>query len=369
MKEIGLSFVAKSINLFVIHTPFHLVQFERMINDDAIDQKLPSIVFYSDFVTRDSIQALFNYNSCEIILLPKNNFLLNQLFKNIFIESAKLNRLIRHYTEIIKSVFTGSSFSNIILYSGTDKHIFDQTLFFYIDKFCRSVEIVIVDEGIGLYVKKNVYSSGLNFLASKITKVVFGVPLLSISKLGSNPKSQIIYARYPELVYKEKGKQYFKIEFEHTIKPKYGDYLLLIGSPIYDERILGKKEYYSFLKTLFDTVARTETINSFSQILKPHPREDIDIYKNFNIDMTLPKVSFELIGEVPVGIIICFDSSSLLEIIGAGVDPRRVVNIKFGKKSIVSDLFNLDDIYYNGNLSNFHKSLERRFAQFLNIYA
>lgn len=369
MKEIVGNSEFRSMNLFVIHTPFHLVQLERILNDNVIDKKLPSIVFYSIFVNRDSVHELFDYNSCQIFLLPKNTFSLKQLFKNIIVNSVRLNRLIQKYNSIIKDVFVNTNFTTVFLFTGTDKDIFSQTLFYYIDKYCKDVKIIIVDEGLGLYRKKNKYSKWINFLVSKFMKIIFGVPLISIKKLGSHPKSQIIYARYPELIYKENNKQYFKIKFENNIKPKYGNYLLIIGRPIYEDHTLEGEEYHLFLKYLFDAIENTKMLNKFSRFLKPHPRENTDFYKAFAFDDILPKTSFELIGEVPIGMIICFDSSSLFEIIGAGVDINRVVNIKFSKKSIVSELLNLNDIYYDGNLVKFRKSLEKRFTQFLEIYA
>ncbi|HHX79229.1 MAG TPA: hypothetical protein GX695_05740 [Acholeplasmataceae bacterium] len=360
MKDAVYNVLSKKVNLFVVHTPFHLVQLERMIADDVIDKRLPSIVFYSVFVNRNSVHELFDYNSCQIFLLPKNTFSLKQLFKKIVINSVKLNRLIQKYNSIIKDVFLNTNFTTVILFTGTDKDIFDQTLFFYIDKYFTNIKIVF-DEGVGLYVKENYYSKGVNFLFSMCTKVLFKVPLISINKLGSHPKSQIIYARYPELIFKEKNKQYFKIKFESNIKPKYGNYLLIIGRPIYEDHL--------FLKYLFDAIENTKMLNKFSRFLKPHPRENANAYKGLPINNLLPKTSFESIGEVPIGMIICFDSSSLLEIVGSGVEPSRVVNIKFQKKSIISELFNLNDIYYDGDLAEFQKSLEKRFTQFLEIYA
>jgi hypothetical protein len=368
MKAVVQNAETKKVNIFVIHTPFHLVQLERMIRDKVIDRSLSSIIFHSEFVNLNIIKALFDYNEYQIFLLPKNTFSLKRLILSIFIEGLSLVKLIQQYNRIIKNAFLHTEYTSVILFSGTDKDIFDQTLYYQIDKYFKSVKIVF-DEGIGLYIKKNKYDKWLNFLISKFTKIIFKVPLISINKLGSNPKSQIIYARFPELVYKEKNKQYFKINFESNIKPKYGNYILILGRPIFEGHTLEKNEYETFLNYLFDAIGSNKVFNKFSISLKPHPRESISFYKGYHIDHVLSKTSLESIGEIFIGMIVCFDSSALLEIIGSGVDPNRVVNITFRKNSIISELFNLNDIYFDGNLENFRMSLENRFAQFLEKYA
>ena len=56
MEVVGVE-TRQRINVFVIHTPFHLVQIRRMIDGGGVNMKLPTVVFHSNFVDFSKIQS------------------------------------------------------------------------------------------------------------------------------------------------------------------------------------------------------------------------------------------------------------------------------------------------------------------------
>lgn len=351
------------INVFVIHTPFHLVQIRRMIDGGVVSMKLPSVIFHSNFVDFSKIQSEIGGDVLHHDLMPCNNFSFKPIFYNWFSQVCLLRNLVQSYLSLLEVVSDIFSSSFAYVYVGTDKDIFSQVLYYKIDSFCKNSKIIF-DEGLGLYVPKNRVNPFINFFFALVSKYLFGSPLYRINKLGCHPSTNKVYARYPSLIRKEVSKEYFPIKFKEQISIKYGKVLLILGRPIIEDSTLSFDLYRKLLNCLFEVIESMDALRDFSIHLKPHPREGIDIYKQYRIDSVLPKVSFESIKDVTIGGIICFDSSSLFEIIGSGFDRENIINISFNKRSVISNIFSLSGIYFNGNIDSFKTSFEKQIRRF-----
>ncbi len=350
-------------NILTCHTPFHLIQIKNLIEARQINISLKTFVFHSDSIEKREFENLFNA-ATEINTIPKYTSTYIKIWKSLLKEYLIFHKAVNSFKQLLKMTFSKIAYNHYLIYSGTDKHIFDQCLFFTISQIKTNQTIHIFDEGVGCYLDKNPKSGLYNWIFSSISHLIFGVPFIRIDKLGSHPSTNTIFARFPDIINREPAKSYYPILGTNKLEINYGPYIIILTSPFFEEGAMTTLEYESLLKTIIHVIRQNDVLSNWKIFIKPHPREGLEVLKSLPVEQILPSEAIENMQKIQIGLVIGFDTSAFIELIGSGVSKDRIVNISPFKNSIIKDILKVNTIQYKNNDVRFLTNLKYYVREF-----
>jgi hypothetical protein len=318
-------------NLIILITPFHKMVVNKLF-PELLDRK-DTLVLYSEFV--DSIDIIaqkrkltnYNFSRSELFSAP---------FKNFSKTRAKLINA-KNNVNSLSSEFNFSLSLNIIICS--DKDIFTQIFLNKLFDNENHRKLIAIEEGLGFYVKTNKKDQLFSLIYRMVTPVLFGTRLYYVKRLGIYPKISTIYIRALDLLPKGVSE---KIEYK-TFK--------LNSSTERKEIVNGKFLFFSFpeqdykmdveLKiNLIEDIANFALKNNKELIIKPHPREKIELIqerlnKIENIKIFDKKISGESLDYFDYEYIVNFFSSIILDIIENDYPESRLLTIGVPEKPLI----------------------------------
>jgi hypothetical protein len=324
-------------NLIILITPFHKMVVNKLF-PELLDRK-DTLVLYSEFVNHKDIAApkikLINYNfsRSELFSAPIKNFPKTR---------AKLNSAKNKVNSLI-SEFDFSLSLKIIICS--DKDIFTQIFLNKLFDNDNQRKLIAIEEGLGFYVKTNKKDQLFSLIYRMVTPVLFGTRLYYVKRLGIYPKISTIYIRALDLL--PKGV---------TEKTEYKTFKLN-SSTERKEIVNGKCLFFSFpeqdydmdveLKiNLIEDIANFALKNNKELIIKPHPREKIELIQERlsnieNIKIIDKKTSGESLNYFDYEYIVNFFSSIILDIIENDYPENRLITIGIPEKPLITFKNNL----------------------------
>lgn len=261
-----------STSVYITNNPLHVLFSISLINKKVFNDEHLIIwcgtLCLDNYFPKDS--SIFDNNILDLSSMNLNHFIPLQKNYKKFINKVEL------YVKEIDYLIT----------------CFDTSLCFEAIRHRYSVKwnrVVILEDGIGNYfrstmpvLKRQVPKSILNFLVNgyflNITR----------SNLGGNPKIGFISCLVPELVYKHKKSKAkilsVKKEFTATLEnsrvkiPKiYKDADVLISiTPIFSQKRMSKEDFIDYIYKILN---HSEIRHKKNILIKPHPREDLEILK------------------------------------------------------------------------------------------
>lgn len=318
-------------NLIILTTPFHKLAvnklFAELLNRDD------TLVLYSEFVDVVDVlakkQQLTNYNFSR-------SKLFSSPFKNFVKIKSKLNEAKIEANSLI-SEFDFSLSLNIIICS--DKDIFTQILLNKLFDKKSNRKLSAVEEGLGFYVDTNKKDQLLSLIYKVVTPILFGSRLYYVKRLGIYPKISTVYLRTLDLL---PGGISNKVEYK-TFK---------LDSSIKKEKIRnGKCLFFSFpeqdyhmdleLKiNLIEDIATHAQNNNKDLIMKPHPRENIDLIRSRldkiqNLIIIDKRMLGESLNYFDYEFIINFFSSIILDVIENEYPKHKLLTIGISEKPLI----------------------------------
>lgn len=275
-------------NLFVVSTPYHLMVSCCLCgaNDVLVcteDVKIDGVIwnmveasFLSKIYYVKPLQ-FYKKNWKELILFRKNMCSIkNQLKKN--------------------------SFDNIYAFNDVDP-----VVQWILDNIQHKKNVVIIEEGIGLY-RSTIKRKKVIF--DKFGKFLFGSSYENIDRIGESSCVNEIMCSFPEHLSEIQQKKivrnlekldYSQIAQNVNIK-RIDDSDWFIGQPLVEDGVMSEGEYCNFIKNIVRVNDRMLTI-------KPHPREDMTKYKILEKELN---VKIIWANSIPVELLI--DTSSFCKI-------------------------------------------------------
>lgn len=322
----------KDINkLVVITTPFHKMVVKEIFPN--IMNEATTLVLYSEFVDVDDI---FVYKK----LLLNHKFSRSDLFSNPIKNLNKTREKLRRAKGEVDNIFREFIFSNeleVVICS--DKDVFTQLLLNKLFKVNKKRRLIAIEEGLGFYVKTVFKDKIFALLYQIITPVLFGSRLYYIRRLGSYPHIDTIYVRDLSLLPKEVKKKSmykeFKCESRSNKKVVSNGTYLFFSFPEQDYQMNPEIKY-----KLISDIAKFAKSKNKNLVVKPHPRETIDIeHEKLISKSNIVILDREKLGEgidyFDYEIIINFFSSIIVDILANKYPKKRLFTIGIAKKPIV----------------------------------
>ncbi len=178
-------------------------------------------------------------------------------------------------------------------------------------------EVIVVEEGIGLYRDSQVRQANLFKLFGKIC---FGKSFQFIVRQGTSNFVKTIMCHYPQLLNTQQVRKkivvmpntnFKEVANELGIKPLNGvDWF--IGQPLVEDGVMAKDDYMKIISHLVDKSFESRR----NLVIKLHPREDYDKYSTFVDSSHIVrdwKIPMELLigNQVPVKIYTIYSSAIL----------------------------------------------------------
>ena len=308
-------------NIFVILTPFQHKMMELVFGDAL--KSGDTVLFYTRHVPIE--MNLYEGQCVEIRFKP---FSFIDLKKSPFRNFKAYKKEIKNIENYVRHFIQTNTFdANLNIVLGTDKDNFTQILLNLIFKE-KSFNVVLhaVEEGLGYYVKESGADRFKAFVYKVLTPVLFGQRLLYHRQLGTDPRINKLYVRLPDMLPKHKGLRGKDItelaqEYSEPGNPSGSNKVLIFSFPNkdYDIDADRKKEIYQTLLMKLDG----------KQIyVKPHPREETDVFDQFTDVHVLDKTSIgEELDYFQYGAIINFSSSVIIDILHREYPAERIFTI------------------------------------------
>lgn len=167
---------------------------------------------------------------------------------------------------------------------------------------------IVVEEGIGLYrdIRKQ-NEVVFRFLG----KILFGFDFENLTRIGTSKSITYIHCAHPERlnavqktkrIIKQEKTDFSNIAKELNIK-QYNNRNWFIGQPLVEDGVLTEIEYKRIIRKIFEI----KGIDEDKWIIKPHPREDISKYEEFDKNAIIIQDY-----EIPVELLI--NNESLLDV-------------------------------------------------------
>lgn len=318
-------------NLIILITPFHKLVVNQLFG--SLLNRKDTLVLYSEFVDPAGISATkreltnYDFSRSELFSSP---------FKNFVKTKAKLNEAKSN----IKSLILEFDFSlklNTIICS--DKDIFTQILLNKLFEKKSDRKLSAIEEGLGFYVDTNKKDQLFSLIYRVVTPVLFGSRLYYVKRLGIYPKISTVYLRTLDLLPERVSKQ---VEYK-TFK---------LDSSIKKEKIInGKCLFFSFpeqdyqmdveLKiNLIENLAHYAHKNNKQLVIKPHPRENIELIRSSldkikNLEIIDKEISGESLNYFDYEFIVNFFSSIILDIIENEYPKHKLLTIGIPEKPLI----------------------------------
>jgi hypothetical protein len=329
------------MNLVALITPFHLRQYIKISNQEAIKDK-DEIIFYSIYIDRKAIQNAFpdaQIHPIEIPSIPANFFFDLNFYSKIKSLKIQMQKL----KTFLYLILTRKSDVGVNLFFFTEKDFFTQYLIFICLKFVPkdNLTIITADEGTGNYIEKRQLKGFIKKIIYKSwTGLILKFPYSYYRILGTHPKINIYYARLPEKIpFKSTKIKYKKILPDKTINPlllKSSNQVLILPNP---------------LTQINEVIKICEEVVAFNlrPVIKPHPRENISQYENISksfqiLDNTKTSESLKYSDYI---LIINFRSSAIIDLLQRGYPENNIITYTSTKPKSIISIFNRTQIINN----------------------
>ena len=325
-------------NIFVLLTPLHL----EIIKIISLEHNLNlnnSVVYYNQYVSKDTLTKLFGQDS-TLINVPEGNISFKEFLIGPIKQLVHLRTLFNKFHNVLSNTLSSEASYN--LYMGSDKDVFTQLLVTYLQPKGLNT-VYAFDEGTGYYKSHKSIDKVLSIIYKWFSKSLFGYKLRYVSVLGDSPWIDVIYARNPSKV-SAQGKKVIKINFKSSIdfSKKKRDKVLIITSPFSEDGVIRANDEIAFYSSVIQ-----KSLQSFSEVdIKCYPREAIEKYQNVTgkikfLDASAPA---ETLDFSEYARIINFGSSVILYLIESGYEASQIDTYIIGRKVRLSDIFNKTNI-------------------------
>ena len=308
-------------NVFIILTPFQLKMMQEVFEErlTATD----TVVFHTRHVPLKEEEfpgrcIEIQFETFSFIELKKSPL------KNIIAYRNQINTIKSYVGQFIGQNEIGDQLQVVI---GTDKDIFTQILLNKLYKLSHTeITLHAVEEGLGYYIKEDRKDKIKALVYRILAPVLFGEKIIYHRQLGTDYRINKLYVRLPQMLPKHKnliGKEISQLKLHESAPahPPTTNKVLIFSFPNedYDINSNNKKEIYKAL--LSQLVGR-------DIVVKPHPREAIDVFENFpEVDILDKSKVGEDLDYFQFEMIINFSSSVIIDILSRGYPVDRIFTI------------------------------------------
>jgi len=342
--------IKKKINIVLLLTPFHLIQFKKVKNE-IIDPSDVTIIFYNNkSVNIDkTIQhnhrirnaPFVTFNFYEILYNPLKIFHYRKTIR-------KLKIFFRDELTELKDIDTCSLI--VFSFHGILPQVLRDEMKYY------NPTIIEIEEGLSYYYQYNWQDKILSFLYAFITPILLNFKLEYRGNIGKNKSTKILYARFPELLpNKIPGIEYKKIKSAHSsvkTEKSVNKEILIFTSPFSEYKLLPVETERKVLRKII-YIAKME---GYKIYIKCHPSEDENKYEDiFEGAIVLDhKMEAEKINYFDYNKIIHFGSSVIIDLFEKNFPKKNIISIKLVSFSNNLKVFlnPTHAIEYNKNFNN-----------------
>lgn len=293
------------------------------------------MVFPTELYSRDSLIIHSKNVTIEGSVLGKKHlvefagFSIHQIKKSpirtLFFYKEKLQQINTHIKDLLSTY--DLNLTKIVI--GTDKDNFTQILLnniYSCKKTANNVELHAVEEGLGFYVRENKKDKLLKLIYRSLTPILFGFKLEYHKLLATDKRISFIHLRLPELRPKTTHNKNvilkkIPIPLSKEAKTGHGKNVLIFSFPNQDYDISDgqKADYFKIILS---------KLKGYDVIVKPHPRENVEVFKNFNgIKVLSRKSTGEKLNYHEYVKIINFASSVIIDILMRDYPTNQIYTI------------------------------------------
>lgn len=307
-------------NLFVILTPFQYRMMKQIFPDKMVSGD--TLIIHTQHVILDEslhkgVIKKLDYPTFSFLKLKQKPLSM------IFRYQKLLNRMAKDCERIMDTIAIEEL--NVII--GSEKDNFTQV---FLNKLYHSTSskptLHAVEEGLGYYVKEDL-SDRIKKGAYKIlSPILFGRTIHYHRQLGTDKRIDEVYVRLPEMIPEFSGKEsktYHKIKLTSSTGAEEvsGQDVLVFSFPNADYGVTREKKHKIYKEL-------TEKFTGRNIVIKPHPREETDVFKEFPTFRVLERsVVGEDLNYFQYGAIVNFSSSVIIDILAQGYPLERIITI------------------------------------------